>query len=97
MKVVELFKKYLEEDLKFENIKHPENHRKDLCAFLMLAPFVERGQDIISAAEHDKIYFNVDLNALEDAYNAGDFTEAMLIDLIRCGVFVEEDNLVLYV
>lgn len=85
------FEKHTEEFLKFERIERPAHRRPDLCAFLMLdaVPGIERtGKlgDIVSAAEHDAIYFDVTAPEL-----AAVATDEMVRDLHRCGVLCFEE------
>lgn len=97
------FEKHSDEFLKFERVENPRHQRPDLCAFLMLhdlspmPPLRGSGsmaRDMVSAAEHDEIFLDVDCNTL--AMNA---TEADIVTLIRCGVrFSEEyDSLCMFV
>ena len=79
--LVKLFEKYHDDFLKFEDFKNPYCKRPDLCAFLLLDKLVPGESDIVSAAEHDEIYLDVDMKALAKAA-----TEEDIQGLVRCGV-----------
>ena len=75
------FSNYVDEFLEFDRIEHPLNPRPDLCAFLMLEALAPCKGDIVSAAEHDVIGLNVDMEML-----AAKVTPEQVRDLHRCGV-----------
>ena len=92
-----IFEKYRHEDCEFENILDPKHIRPDICAMLMFDEIQTRNDSqrqagMISGAVHDKVYFDV---------NVGEFSEVVLknelIDLIRCGVFLEEGRFAMFV
>lgn len=85
-----LFEQHSDEFLKLDRIENPRHPRSDVCAFLLLhelAPVPPTLSDgvmvrrLVSAAEHDEIWLDVDLQVL--AENA---TEVDVLTLIRCGV-----------
>lgn len=82
--VEELFDKYDEEYLEFERIEDPLHPRPDVCAFLLLHRLLPKNRDMVSAAEHDKIWLDVDPEALAEVA-----TEEDIRTLVRCGVMYE--------
>lgn len=92
MSVRELFKKYEDEYSHFERIEAPISRFQDLHAFVMLEDYAKDGYDLIVAAEHDEIFFNIDFEKLEKSH------EYTIRDLLRCGVRISEfDNLCMFV
>ena len=81
------FDQHEREYLQFDRIIAPNSTRPDLHAFLLLeelsskANLSPRERPLISAVDHDKIYLDVDPEAI-----SASATEQDLIDLIRCGV-----------
>lgn len=83
--LLDLFEKHLEgEFLKFERIDNKLSGRRDIHAFILLDSLVPRDKDIVTAAEHDQIWLDVEPNEL-----APHITETQIIDLLRCGVFYD--------
>ncbi len=83
----ELFEKYNEKEyLKFDRIKNKLSDRMDVHAFILLDRLVPGKFDIISAAEHDEIFLQVDIEKLSEV-----ITEEQYIDLIRCGVMYSSE------
>lgn len=73
-----------------ERIEKPLHRRPDLCAFLMLDSVSDEsavGRDLISAAEHDVIFLDVDPDAI-----AAKLSDDQLRDLVRCGIRYDSDN-----
>jgi len=89
-----LFKKYDDDFLKFEEIENPTSRRPDLNAFLLLDTLVPGTSDIVSAAEHDEIYLEIDTEAL-----AAVISEDQILELTRCGIRFERqfDSLAMFV
>lgn len=87
----EMFKKYDDEFLKFESIESPANERPDLCAFLILDQLAPGSSDMVTTAEHDKIYLEVEPEDLAKV-----ITESDIRDLIRCGIMYDEDENLLW-
>jgi hypothetical protein len=81
-----VFERYTTDFLKFERITNPLNPRPDVCAFLMLQALAPDTSDIVSAAEHDRIWLDVDMDVLSEAA-----TEEQLRDLHRCGVCYDRE------
>lgn len=89
----ELFEKHDGEFLKFDRVKNRKSGRADLHAFLLLDEIVPGGgADIVSCAEHDEIWLDVDVDALANAA-----TEDQVIDLIRCGVRLDDGYFAMFV
>jgi hypothetical protein len=85
--VEEMFAKVKDEFLKFNKIEEKRSKRRDLCAFIFLSETgLSTGEtkNIIGEAEHDKIYFEIDMNAF-----AKHVREAEVLYLVRCGVFYD--------
>lgn len=78
-----LFEEYTDKEfLKFDRVKNPANRRPDICAFVMLDAAVPgKGCDMVSGAEHDEIYLNIDPGKLAEVA-----TRDLIRDLVRCGV-----------
>ena len=76
-----------DEFLKFERVpsERRKSNRPDLHAFIVLDSLVPSTTDIVCAAEHDEIYLGVDINALAEVVD-----EQTAIDLVRCGVRLDE-------
>lgn len=75
------------EYLKFTRIKKPRHHRPDMHVFLLLDSLAPQARDIVSAAEHDEIWLTV-----EPADIADIVTKEEVLELIRCGVRLDEDG-----
>jgi len=91
----QVFEKYDDEYSKFDSIENKLHSRPDICAFLLLDKLVPgAGKDMVSAAEHDEIYLDVDCEAL-----AAVATEEDIQTLARCGVRYDEglESLCMYV
>jgi hypothetical protein len=80
MNIQELFEKHSDEYLKFERVERKLTRRPDLHAFMVLDNLFPRDSDLVSAAERDEIFLDVEAEEIET------LTEAMVIELIRCGV-----------
>ncbi len=95
-KMVELFSELSDnQDWQFfEKMEHPikaKFNRQDLCAFVKLNELVEGMGDIVSAAEHDQIWLDVELEDLAKVA-----TEKDIEFLCACGVFVEDESLSMF-
>ena len=84
----EFFEKHNDEYIKFERIENKRSARPDLHAFLLLEELVptKNYEDMVSAAEHDEIWLEVDPKKVAEVA-----TEEHLIELIRCGVRYDRD------
>lgn len=78
-----LFEKHSDtEYIQFKRITvATESRRPDLCAFIRLDELVPGNTDIVSDAEHDEIYLEVEPEDLAKVV-----TEEDIIFLLRCGV-----------
>ena len=84
-----IFEKHNSEYLRFENESNPRHPRPDVCAYLLLhelAPREMPGRDMISAAEHDKIWLDADVGKVAERA-----TEEQIVTLIRCGVLFDAE------
>lgn len=79
-------------EFNFASIDSKHSGRKDLHAFILLDRLLSSGGCLISAAEHDIIYLDVDLDKL-----AVVATEEHIRELRACGVMLEEDSLAMFV
>ena len=86
MNIKEFFKKNSDEFLEFDEVENKLSNRPDLCAFILLDKLLPGDSDIVSAAEHDEIFLDVDIETLESVATADD-----LLTLIRCGVRYDSD------
>ena len=89
------YEKHEAEHVHFERIPAHTlpSKRPDLCGFILLDKLLptSKAGDIIGAAEHDKIWLNIDLEQLAPV-----ITEDHIITLLRCGVLYDEDQGALY-
>lgn len=77
----EMFDKFEDDFLKFDDVENKKHQRPDICAFIILDALIPEDSDIINAAEHDEIFLDIDLDALIKV-----ITEDQVRDLVRCGV-----------
>lgn len=83
------FEKHNDEYLKFERVEQKLNHRPDLHALLLLDSLLPgAGRSMISAAEHDQYWLDVDVEGLAEI-----ITDEQILDLVRCGVNCDDDGL----
>jgi hypothetical protein len=90
----DMFDKFEDDFLRFEFVENKKHRRPDICAFIILNELVPSDTDIISAAEHDEIFLNVNLDDLVKV-----ITEDQVHDLVCCGVRYsdEYDSLCMFV
>lgn len=81
MTLKQIFEKYQDEFIKFENIKDKFSNRPDLHAFILLDQLLPGNDDIIVRAGHKELYLSIDVKDLEKVIN-----EEQVCDLLRCGV-----------
>jgi len=84
------FDKYAEDYVQFGSVKNKLHSRPDLCAFLLLdklLPNSNDGWDMVCAAEHDKIFLDINCEKLAQIA-----TEEDILTLARCGVFYNSDT-----
>lgn len=82
----EVFEKFNDDYIDFDKVENPLHSRPDLCAFLLLDKLVPGTGDMISAAEHDEIFLDTDVDEL-----ALIATEDDILTLVRCGVRYSEE------
>ena len=87
MNIEEIFEKYHDEFLNFNDIEEKRSNRPDLHAFLVLDSLVPGNIDMVLAAEHDEIFLDVSPDRLSKVA-----TEDQIRDLIRCGVRLDVDT-----
>lgn len=75
-----------DEYLKFERVETKTSNRPDLHAFNLLDRLVPGSEDIVSGAEHDKIYLSIHLSELAKV-----ITEEQITELVRCGVQIDRE------
>lgn len=95
-RIKELFRKHSDEFLEFKKIPEDQrlSKRPDLHAFILLDqifPDDGRGIDMVCAAWHDEIALTPKTEDIKDA------SEDQIIQLIRCGVRLDDDYLVMFV
>lgn len=94
----EFFEKHSDEFVEFERIQNPKHTRPDLCAMLIISEIQsrysleKRFSKMVSWSGHDEIYLDVDVEEISEY-----ITEEEIIDLIRCGVRLEESNFAMFV
>lgn len=76
-----------DEFIKFDRVPKKRSQRPDIHAFLLLDELVPGATDMVSAAEHDEIYLEVDPEALAKV-----ITKEQVIELQRCGVRYDSAN-----
>jgi hypothetical protein len=81
MNLYETFEKFDDEYIKFERVENKLSSRPDLHAFILLDQLCPHDSDMVSAAEHDEIYLDIDMDKLAEVV-----TEDQVCDLVRCGV-----------
>ena len=83
------FDKYDDEYIQFQNVANKRSRRPDMHAFIVLDELLpgDGKGDLISAAEHDQFFLDIEPEAL-----ARVATEEIILDLVRCGVSFDEEN-----
>jgi hypothetical protein len=85
--------KYNETDfLEFDSVENKRSGRADLHAFLLLDSLVPGARDMVSAAEHDEIFLEVDVSKLAEL-----ITMDQVRELSRCGVRFSDGCLAMFV
>lgn len=87
-----LWEQHEEEYLEFERVANKRSRRPDLHAFLVLDELSPGDNDMLSGAEHDNIYLEVDPEDIIEH-----LTEDLIIELIRCGVRLDEHGFSMFV
>lgn len=91
MNIQETFDKYEDETMDFNLVKDKFSNRRDLHAFILLDKLIPNGYLIIRAVEHDQIWIEIELKELEE-----NLTEAMVLELLHCGVHYDKEMESLY-
>ncbi len=83
------FDKYEDEYIQFQNVANKRSRRPDMHAFIVLDELLpgDGKGDLISAAEHDQFFLDIEPEAL-----ARVATEEIILDLVRCGVSFDEET-----
>jgi hypothetical protein len=76
----------------FDYVTDKLSNRPDLCAMLLLDKLLPGNCDIIGNAEHDIIYFDIDIDLLGKVATVLDIQT-----LSRCGVMCDSDGLSMFV
>jgi len=84
----QLFKLHSAEYLDFELVQNKRSRRADIHAFLLLDSLLPAEGNMISCAEHDEFWLEVDLEQLAKV-----ITEDQVVELIRCGVQMDAHGL----
>ena len=87
MEMEEIFERYNDDYLKFERVEHKRSDRPDLHAFLLLDELFPGNRDMISYAEHDEFYLDINDDDIQK------LTEKQVLELIRCGVMYNGEGL----
>lgn len=74
-----------DEFLKFERIVNKKSNRPDIHAFILLDELCPGKSDMVSGADHDIIFLDVEIEDLAKV-----ITEEQVVELIRCGVMLSE-------
>jgi hypothetical protein len=90
--VVELFDKFNEDWVEFDSVHNMLHHRRDLCAFLIIADmFPDDSGDILGAAEHDRVWISAEWEEFCEKA-----TPEIIHDLAACGVIYEDEGLFMF-
>lgn len=81
-----VFKENGDEYLEFIKVEDKLSYKPDLHAFLLIDELFSDKRSVISGANHEEIYLNIDFD------EAGNLPEDILIELIRCGVILDFDT-----
>ena len=88
MDIYKLFEKHKDDYLAWNDLDDAGNPvPSDLHAFMILNTLCPSKRCIVSASEHDKIYLSTNVEDL-----AAVAPEASIIELIRCGVMIDEET-----
>ena len=86
MSINDIFDKYEDEYLKFEDVENKRSIRPDVHAFILLTELFPRDRDLICAAEHDEFFLDVLSEEIET------LTESQVRELNRCGVRYDSET-----
>ena len=85
--LAEMFEKYDDEPTDFDLVENKTSNRRDLHAMLLLDEILPGNGEMIAAAEHDQIWFDVDTDELAQV-----ITDEQVKELTACGVFCKDDE-----
>jgi hypothetical protein len=85
MTLHEMFAQFEDDRTRFEAVENKLSNRPDLHAFILLNQLQPKDCDMVSAAEHDQIFLDVDCDELAKV-----ITLDQVHDLTRCGVWYDE-------
>ena len=85
-----IFEKFEDEYIKFSRIENKRSTRPDLHAFLLLDELFPGNCDMISCAEHDEFWLDIEPEQMEE------LTEDQILELVRCGVICDYDSLKMF-
>lgn len=85
------YAKLEDESLEFAGIETKLSSRPDIHAFILLNQLLPGDRDMVSAAEHDQIWLDVDLDALAEVATADHIRQ-----LETCGVHYDSSYDALY-
>lgn len=75
-----------DEYLKWERVESKRSQRRDLHGFLLLDELLPGDAKIISAAEHDEYWLDINIDKLIEV-----ITPEQCIELLRCGIRYDDD------
>jgi hypothetical protein len=82
----DLFEQHSHEGrLDFHRISVKRSSSPDLHAFLLISELLPSDNNIISTAEHDRIWLEVEVEDLAEVA-----TEEIVLELVRCGVIYDD-------
>lgn len=89
--VEEIFEKYEDEYIAFDKVEIKLSQRPDLHAYILLDKLFPKTCDIVCGAGHDEIYLDCDEDEIVS------LSEDQLLQLIRCGVRLQDNYFVMFV
>lgn len=92
-RVKRTFMRYEDDDTDFSDVVMQRSGRPDLHVMMLLDTLCPGRGDMVSAAEHDQIWFDVDIEQLEKS----GITDEQIRELIACGVFLDDCGLSMFV
>lgn len=94
LNIEKIFEEHEDDFIRFERVEKKLSNRRDLHAFILLDSILPNSESIISGANHDELWLDIDLEEL-----AKKATKEQIIDLHRCGIryFSEYDCLGMFV
>jgi len=82
-----------DEFLKFDRVENKRHPRRDLHAMLLMAEILPSIRNIISAAEHNKVWFECgELDNNKEYETLWPITEDQVVELLRCGVSFDDST-----